>query len=84
MSHATTAAMTRLESKLAAPRGRLALVQQMTTVECAPACLAMVLGHFGRPVSIERLRADFGNVTRGVDAAQLLRVARVRDLAERV
>ncbi len=84
MTHATTAAMTRLESKLAAPRGRLALVQQMTTVECAPACLAMVLGHFGRSVSIEHLRADFGSITRGVDAAELLRVARRHGLSGRV
>ncbi|MCH9683833.1 MAG: peptidase domain-containing ABC transporter, partial [Deltaproteobacteria bacterium] len=84
MSHATTAALSRLESKLTTPRGRLALVQQMTTVECAPACLAMVLGYLGRPVSVEQLRADFGNITRGVDAAQLLRVARRHGLAGRV
>ena len=71
-------------SRLGTRRGRLEFVQQMTPVECAPACLAMVLGGFGKRVSLDTLRRDFGDVTQGVDASRLLDVARGHGLIGRV
>ncbi|MGH1347860.1 MAG: peptidase domain-containing ABC transporter [Nannocystales bacterium] len=69
---------------LGSRRNRLQFVQQMTPVECAPACLAMVLGAFGKRVSLDTLRRDFGNVTQGVEASRLLEVARHHGLVGRV
>ncbi|MCR9164633.1 MAG: peptidase domain-containing ABC transporter [Nannocystaceae bacterium] len=71
-------------SRLGTRRPRLEFVQQMTQVECAPACLAMVLGGFGKRVSLDTLRRDFGDVTQGVDAGRLLDVARGHGLIGRV
>ncbi len=57
-------------------RGKLRLVEQMTSTECGPACLAMVLGMYGRHVSVDEVRQGFGGGTRGVDAREILEVAR--------
>lgn len=57
-------------------RGKLRLVEQMTSTECGPACLAMVLGMFGRDASIDEIRKSFTGGTRGVHAGELIEVAR--------
>ncbi len=57
-------------------RRRVPVVLQMNNVECGAACLAMVLGHFGRrtPVSECRDRCDVGRD--GVTAETIARAAR--------
>ena len=66
---------TRLKGLSLSPPRRLRHVQQMTSRECGLACLAMVLGYHGRDTTIDELRAAFGDISRGVSAVDLIRVA---------
>jgi ABC-type bacteriocin/lantibiotic exporter with double-glycine peptidase domain len=48
----------------------------MTDVECGAACLAMILGYFGRRVSIGEIAAEAGAGRDGLTAAAIVRAAR--------
>lgn len=54
---------------------RVPLVLQMEAAECGIACLAMILGYFGRHESLEALRMACPSSRDGVDAAGLVTAA---------
>lgn len=63
-------------NKLAFRRGRrIPVVQQMEATECGAACLAMVMGYWGRQVRLDEVRQVAGVDRDGVDALSLLRAA---------
>ncbi|MBQ4014774.1 MAG: NHLP family bacteriocin export ABC transporter peptidase/permease/ATPase subunit [Treponema sp.] len=51
-------------------------VLQMEALECGAACLAMVLGHYKKYVSLELLRSECGVSRDGTKASSLIRVAK--------
>ena len=57
-------------------RLRTPLVMQLETVDCAAACLGIVLAHFGRRVSLEELRGICGVGRDGSNAEDLVRAAK--------
>jgi ABC-type bacteriocin/lantibiotic exporter with double-glycine peptidase domain len=57
-------------------RHRVPLVVQTTSTDCGAACLAMVLGAFGREAPLREIREAMGIVRDGVTAQQIVRAAR--------
>jgi ABC-type bacteriocin/lantibiotic exporter with double-glycine peptidase domain len=55
---------------------RLPDIRQMTVMDCGAACLAMVLGYYGRHVSLEEVRQVTGVSRDGTNALSLLAAAR--------
>lgn len=55
---------------------RIPVVLQMNSVECGAACLAMVLGHFGRKTRLEECRSKCDAGRDGVTARTLIAAAR--------
>jgi ATP-binding cassette subfamily B protein len=53
-------------------RSRIPFIQQLSEVECGPACLAMVLGYHGHRAALEEVRALCGATRDGTTAAALL------------
>ncbi len=64
-------------------RGRVPLVRQLSEIECGAACLAMVLGHHGKPTRLEEVRQVMGAARDGVSALDILRTARAFGLRGR-
>lgn len=63
---------------------RIAPVRQLSDVECGPACLAMLLAHFGRHTTLRQLRERIVAGRDGVSLAALLRLAEEEGLGHRV
>ncbi|WP_432974278.1 peptidase domain-containing ABC transporter [Dactylosporangium sp. CA-233914] len=62
---------------------RVPVIVQMSSTECGPACLAMVLSGLGRATSVRQLRADFGVGRDGTSARRIAEVAQEYGLAAR-
>jgi ABC-type bacteriocin/lantibiotic exporter with double-glycine peptidase domain len=62
---------------------RIPVVQQLTMVECGAACLAMVLGFFGKAVRLEEVREVVGVDRDGSTALGILNAARYYGLRGR-
>jgi ABC-type bacteriocin/lantibiotic exporter with double-glycine peptidase domain len=57
-------------------RREIPYVQQTTVIDCGAACLAMVLGYYGRQVGLRQCREQLGISRDGISAAGILRGAR--------
>jgi ABC-type bacteriocin/lantibiotic exporter with double-glycine peptidase domain len=57
-------------------RRRIPYVAQLTTVDCGAACIAMVLGYWGRYVALDEVHAAAGLTIRGISARALLEAGR--------
>jgi ABC-type bacteriocin/lantibiotic exporter with double-glycine peptidase domain len=68
-----------------APRlpGKLPLITQLSAADCGAACLAMVLGYYGRATSVDAVRNALGGTAQGVTARQLAEGARRLGLRSR-
>jgi ATP-binding cassette subfamily B protein len=71
--------------RLGQPRrpGRIPIVRQLTEADCGSACLAMILGLYGKAVGIDDLRAMLGGGREGTTALAILDAARHHGLRGR-
>ncbi len=55
---------------------RIPFVAQLTNVDCGAACVAMVLGYYGRKVSLDEIHVAAGLSTQGISARGILEAGR--------
>jgi ATP-binding cassette subfamily B protein RaxB len=68
---------------LSRKRRKVPVVLQFEASECGLACLAMILGSYGRPSDVRALREAFPTSARGVTLRRLIEIAREVDLIAR-
>lgn len=73
--------MARLGERLR--RRRIPYVAQLAAADCGAACLAMVLGYWGRHVNLDEVHSATGMTLRGISARVLLEAGRRFDLVGR-
>jgi ATP-binding cassette, subfamily B, bacterial len=73
----------RIVTALTSRRRRAPVIIQMSTVECAAACLAMVLGHHGRRTGVAECRERIGIGRDGASARDISRAAQTYGLRVR-
>jgi len=73
--------MARLGERLR--RRRIPYVAQLAAADCGAACLAMVLGYWGRHVTLDEVHSATGMTLRGISARVLLEAGRRFDLVGR-
>lgn len=59
------------------------LVTQVSGADCGAACLAMVLGYYGRRIAVDEVRSALGGTAQGVTARRLAEAARRLGLRSR-
>jgi ATP-binding cassette subfamily B protein len=59
---------------------RVPCVRQMEAADCGAACLAMVLGYFGKSVALDELREMSGTDRDGINALSIVQAARAYGL----
>ena len=64
----------------ARPSRRVPLVRQLASADCGPAALAMVIGYYGKEVSLDELKATIYSGRDGSTGASLLRAAHIYGL----
>ncbi|HET8935320.1 MAG TPA: peptidase domain-containing ABC transporter [Polyangiales bacterium] len=74
---------TKLQQLMRRRLGRIPLVTQVSASDCGAACLAMVLGHFGKHVAVDQVRDVLGSTAQGVTARRLADAARRLGLRSR-
>ncbi len=74
MSEAIDPKLARTLQRLGSRGRHIPFVQQLEAADCGAACLAMVLGSFGKTVPLDELRGVVGS-NRGTDAAEIVRGA---------
>jgi ATP-binding cassette, subfamily B, bacterial len=78
-----TAGWTKLRALTRQRFARIPLVTQVSVADCGAACLAMVLGYYGKHVSVDQVRNALGSVAQGVTARRLAEAARRLGLRSR-
>lgn len=61
-------------------RPSVPVILQTEAAECGLACLAMISGHFGHPVTLASLRRRYPSSMRGTTLRRLTDIARGMDL----
>jgi ATP-binding cassette subfamily B protein len=74
-------ALARLGARLG--QRRIPYVAQLASVDCGAACLAMVLGYWGRTVTLDEVHVATGLSTRGISARAILEAGQRFDLLGR-
>jgi ABC-type bacteriocin/lantibiotic exporter with double-glycine peptidase domain len=57
-------------------KGRIPVIQQLTGTECGAACLAMVMGYYGKQITVTEVREVIGASRDGTSAKTLLDAGR--------
>jgi len=65
-------------------RRRVPVILQAEMLECAHACLAMLMEHHGQPWTLEQMRSRFVPSSRGTSVSQIVRMAQSLGLDARI
>lgn len=80
---ASSTGWTKLQELMRRRGARIPLITQVSAADCGAACLAMVMGHFGRHVAVDQVRDALGGTAQGVTARRLADAARRLGLRSR-